>query len=594
MHASRPPTESSLRTLATVTLLGLVASSAAAQVPCSTNSLGTNLGLGDETMSVAQTLGFTFTYGGVPYTQIQVCDNGYVTLGPTGGQPDYDPLAATLVSDPFPRICPLWIDLEPGVPGSGDVYFSAVPASGITPAYAVITWDGVYEYLGSTPHTIQLFLIDGGQIRCTYDSDLAANPAGVPWLIGASPGNNVAQNPVNFLSLPITTNGNPTLHEEGQGPVGVANRVLDWIADGIGGYLVVRNTTCAAAEPYGTGCLAEFGSFYEHFTTTPSIDLSNRAFELVYTGGGYTAITATTAFVTPSATATNLGLGDDDETTVALSAALPYPGGTTTSLNVCSNGHVSTASNGAAFDYTPTPAEFLGWPNATWAVWRDMIPTSTGPDNVWFEEVGGVAYITWLNVVGYVGTSPGTTPSTFQLQFHLASGTVDFVFGSLDTVSVSGWAGGEGWVVGFSPAGPSADPGSMDLTTALPVTTYATDVSPLTLSASVAPMVNTTIQLITTNIPTGAPFGAVMFGLATYNPGLNLAGIGMPGCFQYTDSLATLLFFPLGSSSVSTPFVVPNAPGLVLNAQGLAYAPAASPTTPLGALSSNGLALRIN
>ncbi|MBM4063457.1 MAG: hypothetical protein FJ265_20505, partial [Planctomycetes bacterium] len=92
-----------MRTLATVTLLGLVASSAAAQVPCSTNSLGTNLGLGDETMSVAQTLGFTFTYGGVPYTQIQVCDNGYVTLGPTGGQPDYDPLAATLVSDPFPR-----------------------------------------------------------------------------------------------------------------------------------------------------------------------------------------------------------------------------------------------------------------------------------------------------------------------------------------------------------------------------------------------------------------------------------------------------------------------------------------------------------
>ena len=48
--------------------------------------------------------------------------------------------------------------------------------------------------------------------------------------------------------------------------------------------------------------------------------------------------------------------------------------------------------------YSPTSAEFLGWSNPTWAVWRDFI--CNGADNVYFEEVGGVAYVTWLNVVG--------------------------------------------------------------------------------------------------------------------------------------------------------------------------------------------------
>ena len=87
----------------------------------------------------------------------------------------------------------------------------------------------------------------------------------------------------------------------------------------------------------------------------------------------YVVLPGGATFVPPSATATNLGLGDDSETSVALSAAFPYPGGSTTSLNVASNGHVSTASNNAAFDYTPTPAEFLAWTNPTWAVWRDFI-----------------------------------------------------------------------------------------------------------------------------------------------------------------------------------------------------------------------------
>lgn len=580
-----------MRTSLSALVLGLAANAAIAQVPCTTTNVGTSLGLTDETVSVAQNLGFTFVYGGVPYTQIQVCDNGYVTLGGSGGQPDWDPLAATLVGDPFPRICPLWIDLEPGLAGSGDVFFSAVPASGTTPAYVVVTWQNVWEYAGTAPHTFQLFLIDGGQVRCNYDSNLAALANPDPWLIGASPGNAATLNPVSFASLPILTSGNPTFHEVGTGAVPLATRVFDWLPDGLGGFTIVENTSCASVSTYGVGCIRQASAIYEHFATSPAIDLSNSAFTYVNAGSNYVVIPAAPNFVAPSATAQNLGLTDDSETTVTLPSALAYPGGSTTTLTIGSNGWTAPISTGAAYDYSPTVAEFLGWTTTAWVAWHDFIPNTTA--NVWYETVGGVAYVTWLNVISWDGFNNGTTPSTFQFQFDLATGNVTMVFQSMDTVSL-GYPGAEGWVIGYRRDSSLLDPGSTDLSSGLPAVLYTTDVAPLTLACSSAPMANTTVQLTTTNIPAGTPFGAVIYGLNQFNPGISLAGFGMPGCFQYNDSLVTMLFFPGGNTSANSPFVVPNAPGLTITAQSAVFAPAAVPTTPVGALASNGLALHIN
>ncbi len=350
----------------------------------------------------------------------------------------------------------------------------------------------------------------------------------------------------------------------------------------------------ATATNYGAGCVAKQASFYEHFLTTPSIDLSNSAFQMINTGTGYLVLPSTAAFVAPSATATNLGLGDDAETTVTLSGTMPYPGGSTSSLNVCSNGHISTASNTASFDYTPTPGEFLNWANATWAVWRDFIPGTAG-GAVKSEEVAGILYITWDAVVGYVGTAAGTTPSTFQLQFDLTSGNVTFVFLSMDTVSVSGWTGGEGWVVGYSPGGASLDGGSRDLTATIPGSFLlpGADLSAIAFAAGARPIGGTTIGLNTSNIGPTAPFGAV--GLGFSNPALDLTGLGMAGCTQYTDNLVTLLFLPFGSPTASTAFAVPSAPfaiGVHILAQSFVYDPAANLTL-VGALASNGIDLGI-
>ena len=159
-------------------------------------------------------------------------------------------------------------------------------------------------------------------------------------------------------------------------------------------------------------------------------------------------------------------------------------------------------------------------------------------------------------------------------------------------VSVSTWAGGEGYIVGYSPGGPSVDPGSRDLSATLPAgfALFPADLAPLALSASAPPLVNSTIQLVTANIPATAPFGAVLIGLTQYNPGVPLASLGMPGCFRYTDGLATLLFFPLGSPTNSLPFTVPNAVGISFQVQSAVYDPA-SGLTPLGAIASNGVLL---
>jgi len=345
--------------------------------------------------------------------------------------------------------------------------------------------------------------------------------------------------------------------------------------------------TVATATNYGIGCVGRFMSIYELFPMVPSIDLSNRAIRMLNTGSAYVVLPSTAAFVAPSGTATNLMLSDDSETLRSLSTPLPYPGGSTPSLNICSNGHIATASNGNAMDYTPTPAEFLGWNNTAWAVWRDFYPTTTGPDNVWFEEVAGVAYITWLNVLAYVGTTQGTTPSTFQFQFDLTTGDVTLVFLSLDTVSVSAY--GQAWLVGYSPGGPSLDPGSVDLTTALPIALDTIDLGPPLVLAAQRPIANTTINLTTSNIPAGSPFGAILLGLA--NPNASLAGIGMPGCTRYTDGLVTLLFIAPGTTVVTT-LAVPNAVGVTLTAQSAVYCPAAG-FTPLGAIASQGVSLFI-
>ena len=343
--------------------------------------------------------------------------------------------------------------------------------------------------------------------------------------------------------------------------------------------------TVATRSTFGTGCVAVADTcFYESFPGSAAFDLGNTSMSLLHTGSGYLALAGLTAF-RPTTTATALTLTDDSETTVALSAPLKFGrAGSTSSLTVCSNGYVSVASgNGTGF--TPTVATFLNAPRTGWWCWHDFNPAAAGSGQVKFEEAGGVAYITWDGVYDFGGTSAANA-NTFQLQLELATGTAHFVWQTM-----SGLGGGH--LVGFSEGGVSADPGTTDISAALPTTFNAATfaIQPIALVAAARPLIGTTINLDTSNIGASAPFGAIGLGLS--NPAFDLTSLGMAGCTQYSDNLVTVLFLPFGAANVSTPFNVPSqtfAIGVHFMCQSYVYDPAAG-LTQLGAVASNGVDL---
>ncbi len=324
------------------------------------------------------------------------------------------------------------------------------------------------------------------------------------------------------------------------------------------------------------GCGACQTAVYE-LLPAASFDLANTTMTLALANGQYTASSGTAAFVAP--TGASLGLGDDTQATVNLPFALPYPGGTTSTLRVCSNGFVSVADNGTAF--TPSVASLLSG-NARWsAAWRDLNPGASGSGNVIVDTTPTEVRVTWQGVYTY-GTS---SPNTFQFQFR-SDGTVHIVWQSMHQ-------GGNGNVlVGWSPGAVAVDPGATDLSAALPagISLCASPFSGLSFASSARPVLGTTVQLTTTGIPAGTPFGAVLLSFQQAIPAQSLAGYGMPNCFGHVVGGVTHLFFPAGNSHAQ-PFTAPNDPsftGLEVAAQSFTYSP---PLTPAGVVASNGLLL---
>jgi hypothetical protein len=345
-------------------------------------------------------------------------------------------------------------------------------------------------------------------------------------------------------------------------------------------YVRRASAVAAGSAAYGLGCYAQSRSFYELFAP-PLFDLAGASLRLsLQPTGGY-AVTAAGAYVPPSAAAAVLPLADDGAATVTLASPLTFPGGTTTTLEVCANGFVSAGSgNGTAF--TPAAAAWLASPRARWGCWHDFNPSAAASGRVKFEQVGSVSYVTWDGVFSY-GTN---TAATFQLQFDRASGHVTLAFGA---VAVAG----NGWLVGFAAPAPNVDPASRNLSATGPLgfATAAVDAPALALAAS-APKLGTNATLTTTNLPAGALGSVQVLGLARFDPGIDLAAVGMPGCLQSTD--LTVVEVAMASGGAATYVLpVPYDPvlmGLAVHAQSAAFAPGANAA---GLVTSNGVTLTV-
>ncbi|MCA8966659.1 MAG: hypothetical protein KDC48_17395 [Planctomycetes bacterium] len=340
----------------------------------------------------------------------------------------------------------------------------------------------------------------------------------------------------------------------------------------------------ATAIEYGDGCYNNRGSFNEFFSPASSFDLAGSSMSMIFNAStqSYTVRPGTTPYVPPSALATTLVLSDDSQTSVSLVSPFPFPGGSTTSLQVCSNGFISLPP-GNGVDFSPTLAEFRQFTNMCWASWHDYNPASSGSGQVKYEQVANYSIVTWDGVYGF--NDP--TPSTVQFQFDRSNGNVHIVWGTMST-------GGNAHLVGWKANGIGLPNPTMDLSAALPGTFQAfPDHFGLTMSASSRPVLGTNIALVTDHIPPGGILTASTVSLLATAP-VSLAPFGMPGCFGHTDlsvSGSVLLF---GGPSVSQLFPIPNTgafAGVHLFGQSYTLAPGVNAT---GALSSNGLDLLLD
>jgi uncharacterized repeat protein (TIGR02543 family) len=300
----------------------------------------------------------------------------------------------------------------------------------------------------------------------------------------------------------------------------------------------------------GRGCYTLSNSFYQYFpTASAAAALSGNSLTLTPSGSAYDVTWGGGSYVAPGMFAATILAGiDDGQVTIVPSAAVPHPGGSAASLSVHSNGIIGTGAilmPDTPDSHTPTVAGLLDEATSAWFVWHDFHLPEGGA--IRWEELGGVLYVTWLDVESYPD-APTANPSTFQFQFDLnpgpTYGVVRYVWQSITAVGTGQTTGrAEQTLVGWSPGGASLDAGSVDLATATPLSTWAIEVPALQLAIAPAPISTggggTLVTYTVHNVPEAAPasgvyIGAVFLGFTPIPGGLDLGMLlGAPGCNAY-------------------------------------------------------------
>ncbi|MCA8941027.1 MAG: hypothetical protein KDB80_00590, partial [Planctomycetes bacterium] len=327
---------------------------------------------------------------------------------------------------------------------------------------------------------------------------------------------------------------------------------IDQARPGPGGMTVLVDSQVPSGIPtatvtsIGSGCGDCTGSFYELFSDPTTFDLGDTAIQLVPNAtGGYDVKPSGLAYVFPNGT--DLPLGINAETNVGLPFSLPYPGGTTTNLVVCSNGFISPAASNGTNGF-PSTAEFHNGA-ARWAAsWHNYDPALNGRINVMSSPTE--VRVSFRNLF----PSFGSGRDNFQYVF-LPDGTVHYIYRNMT-------AAGFNKLAGWTP-GNSTDAGSIDLSTAVPTQfrLCQTDVDNLALSASDRPVLGTTIQLVTDQIAPNSTSGVVMVSFTQTTPAIDLSIIGMEGCFLHGAGNGPTYPFNPASPSASIAFLVPNVAG---------------------------------
>lgn len=362
-------------------------------------------------------------------------------------------------------------------------------------------------------------------------------------------------------------------------------------------------SSCATRTSVGTGCNNVSGSFYQRWSNNAAMSaaLTNRNLSLVNTGAGYVLAQGSSPYVPPSAAATALPASNNGEAIIPLPSPLSYPGGSTTQLVVNTDGHISTATNlpfpGINYNFMPYVEGFLDAVNPIWAVcWHNFNTTELNSGLIKWEIVNNVCYVTWDNVESLPGTAAAQTanPCTFQAQFDLNTGNVNYVYQAMTTVG--GSQSYDDTIVGWSPGGASPNLGPIDVTTLTTLLLPAAETLGLEVAVTAAPVLGNTIDFVTsntTNVGIGVNYLSVVPLPA---PGFDLTAFGAPGCAAHVDinaGVGNLISNVPGLPPLNVTLPLPNNPalaGFVVGSQSVWLDGAANA---LGLLASNGVTVTL-
>jgi hypothetical protein len=550
-----------IRNLTLSLLAAAFAAPIASQNPCFNTDLGTSLGLGDDQTAQGLSLGFTFTYAGVAYTQICVCSNGYVWLGgtsDTGG--DFSPTEAELRNG-APRICPLWSDFNPSATGSGQVYFDNA-----TPGFAKVTWAGVYAFGATTPNDIQLVLDASNNITVVYGTTTAPASAGNV-IIGASAGGGATTTAVSFAARPFLVASDSFAEELavlGNAPVAYGNTRMQWTSANPG--YAVTEVACvpnqlphpARAVTFGTGCPSGAPSLYELFNALNPADLSGRTLSFTPTGAQTYVASPDVSPTWFSGFSNNLLLGDDQTTPINLPFAFPWNGVQINRIQVCSNGFLTLGNQNPGAPFNPSVPAMLAGPARISGFWEDLNPPAAGAGGGVFADldpVTGDFVVTWNAVPEY----QNNPPETFQIAL---SPTGRFTIRWL-TVQVTNGT----FLAGYSRGGGAPLTPPSDLSAVTSTTVNNVIQNPMTLSAASTsvPSLGTTFAMETGGIPV-FPNGvvSVLFTSIEAVTPIPLDAAGLPGCTAYLQipELFSTVQISLGAPTAFF-YSIPNDPYLM-------------------------------
>ncbi|HXI29026.1 MAG TPA: hypothetical protein VNG89_11395, partial [Vicinamibacterales bacterium] len=357
----------------------------------------------------------------------------------------------------------------------------------------------------------------------------------------------------------------------------------------------------AYSVQFGDGCYFHPQAFYQDFL--PSLatpNLANTGIQMIpLTPNNYVVVPTASTIVPPTSTSITLspptagssgaGNWDDAYLVQALPFTFPYAGGSTSVISIGSNGYIFLNSESStSFDVSGASYGSIGTfrdhQGRICPFFHDLDPTVGG--GIFYEPdtspTPSFVTITWQNLQEF-GVS--TALNTFQLKLN-SSGLVEINYGALANTSA-----GNDAIAGFTPGNGARLPPPQNLVATMPFQSGDGSIPPV-LGLSARPVLGTSTNLVTTNITAGTLFVFQVTGFGTIPAGVNLAPIGMPGCFQYVVPVSSLLLPVIGGQS-STSIFIPNVPsfaGTVVSSQA---APLTAGLNAAGILASNGVCMKI-